>query len=591
MTAHLIAISIGPVQEFIASARRTRDLWFGSFLLSEVCKATSRAIADAKGELIFPAPEDPSDLEEESPLNVANVILAELPPNVRPEIIRDLAKKAAEISWKKFATEAKEKVEDRIRHDLWEDQLNDVIEFYAAWTPVESKEAYPQARQKLMRLLAGRKALKDFGPAKGRPLIPKSSLDGRRESVWNDRAKTDALNKQLELRLRLAEGEQLDVVALTKRLAGGKKGYPSVSRIAADPWLRGLAKSDAKDELAVLISMCEPLVAKGLGRVKWTRFSDFQYEGSIVYRNRHKEFVKEIAQDFSILNKLVDVLKNLEKNYGEPAPYMTVLVADGDRMGKSIAAIESAVEHRKFSQQLATFTEGAEKTVEEHKGALVYSGGDDVLAFLPLDQSLACARALHDQFAHLMAEWTDLEGRSPTLSVGLAIGHFMVPLEDLLEYGRNAEHAAKGTDRNGLAVHLHVRGGAPIKIQGQWTAGLDERLENWTRLHQENKIPDKAAYDLRELAQNYKNWPHQTAGQQVLLASALQSDVLRLIKKKKGGQGEEGLNELEMLLKTVCAYEDILQVANEIILARQLAKANLQAKGISQNRDKREQKI
>jgi CRISPR-associated protein Cmr2 len=34
--AYLLLISIGPVQEFIASARRSRDFWFGSWELSKV---------------------------------------------------------------------------------------------------------------------------------------------------------------------------------------------------------------------------------------------------------------------------------------------------------------------------------------------------------------------------------------------------------------------------------------------------------------------------------------------------------------------------------------------------------------------------
>jgi CRISPR-associated protein Cmr2 len=34
--SYLMIIGIGPVQEFIASARRSRDLWFGSWLLSEL---------------------------------------------------------------------------------------------------------------------------------------------------------------------------------------------------------------------------------------------------------------------------------------------------------------------------------------------------------------------------------------------------------------------------------------------------------------------------------------------------------------------------------------------------------------------------
>ncbi|MCI5150049.1 MAG: hypothetical protein D3916_11790, partial [Candidatus Electrothrix sp. MAN1_4] len=37
----LISLSIGPVQDFISAALRTRDLWFGSHMLSEVSKAAA----------------------------------------------------------------------------------------------------------------------------------------------------------------------------------------------------------------------------------------------------------------------------------------------------------------------------------------------------------------------------------------------------------------------------------------------------------------------------------------------------------------------------------------------------------------------
>jgi len=33
---HILLFSIGPIQDFIASARRSRDLWFGSWMLSEL---------------------------------------------------------------------------------------------------------------------------------------------------------------------------------------------------------------------------------------------------------------------------------------------------------------------------------------------------------------------------------------------------------------------------------------------------------------------------------------------------------------------------------------------------------------------------
>src|ERR1051326_749628 len=98
MTGHLLAISIGPVQEFIAAARRTRDLWFGSYLLSEISKAAAKAVHDAGGRLIFPA--EGADLTEGSDLNVANIILAELPEGLEPREAADRARASALRRWK-----------------------------------------------------------------------------------------------------------------------------------------------------------------------------------------------------------------------------------------------------------------------------------------------------------------------------------------------------------------------------------------------------------------------------------------------------------------------------------------------------------
>lgn len=80
MTSYLLNLSIGPVQPFIAAARRTRDLWFGSRLLSEICleaarsiHETSRPVRNGDSPLIFP---DKSALNGKDEPNVANVIIA-----------------------------------------------------------------------------------------------------------------------------------------------------------------------------------------------------------------------------------------------------------------------------------------------------------------------------------------------------------------------------------------------------------------------------------------------------------------------------------------------------------------------------------
>jgi len=188
MTPYLYVLSIGPVQDFIAAARRTRDLWFGSYLLSEISRAAASKIAESGGQLIFPAlTEDDSALNPTQPgqelaaFNVGNVILAELPEGTDPGNVNTEAENAARKAWLEYAGGAKQKASRLVRDNIWNEQINDVIEFNAAWVPLEG--GYPASRKRLMRLLAGRKSIRNFEPVKGEPGVPKSSLDGARETV------------------------------------------------------------------------------------------------------------------------------------------------------------------------------------------------------------------------------------------------------------------------------------------------------------------------------------------------------------------------------------------------------------------------
>ena len=130
--------------------------------------------------------------------------------------------------------------------DIWTEQVDDVVEFYAAWVPLQTPEEYQTARAHVMRLLAGRKNCRDFKQAEPHPGLPKSSLDGMRDTVLCGPAKDEdpqtyraSWPKATRRKLRVRTGEQLDVVGVVKRTAEGTKPYPSVSRVAADPWIRG----------------------------------------------------------------------------------------------------------------------------------------------------------------------------------------------------------------------------------------------------------------------------------------------------------------------------------------------------------------
>lgn len=541
--SHLLAISIGPVQEFIAAARRTRDLWFGSFLLSEISRQVASEIEKHGGRLIFP--------ESSQAKNVANVILAEI-GGADPQTVAARAKSAAQQRWMEFAKEAWNKAREVIREDIWRDQQDDVIEFFAAW--VERKKDYSADRARVMRLLAGRKNCRDFLPARGRAGVPKSSLDGRRESVLLD-PKEPAWQQKHESRIRLRQGEQLDVVGLVKRISAGNRPYPSVSRVAADPWVRGNAQ-----DLGDVVSACRALgkdTLRPLNTEVYPQFLDFPFEGSALFPNRHHELIEEAGiseEDLGNLRSALDRLPDLD-------PYLAVVVADGDRIGESISKLKSPDAHREFSRGLAAFADAASSIVSAHSGILVYAGGDDVLCFLPVDTCLDCARQLRDKFGDLLKDFG-----SPTFSVGIAIAHYLEHLEDLLEYGRTAEKDAKQPDRDGLAVHVRKRGGVPIEVRRRWDAEPDAQILKWAHLINMEAIPRKLPYDLRNMARLYQGWPKESC------KAALQQDVIRVVRDKRPPSGREHLQEMEdRIAVLITDSESLNSFTAELLVAQQVA--------------------
>jgi CRISPR-associated protein Cmr2 len=560
MTAHLLQLSVGPVQEFIAAARRTRDLWFGSYLLSEVSRAAAEAVERQGGRLIFPASSGAD--------NIANVILAELEAG-DPRAVAANARRAAEERWERFAAEARGEASGVIREDTWDEQVPDVIEFYAAWVPRSAN--YRDDRTRLARLLDGRKKCRDFSqPRFDDTGLAKSSLDGQRPTVLvgpRPGESRETYRDNWPKVLRLSPGEQLDAVGVTKRL-GKKRGqnaprYPSVARVAAETWLCGVKEKAAFQELR---GACAEV--GGLNQVAEPTYAYFPYEGTVVFKDRHPDLIAELGE--ALREPLQRVARALKLLGDEPNPYLAVLVADGDSMGKRLSKIERPDEHREFSRKLAGFAAAARATIDKYSGALIYAGGDDVLAFLPLHTCLSTARDLRIAFR---------ESTGMTLSVGVAIGHFMENLEDLLAYGRAAEKQAKTEkpERNALAVHLHKRGGAPVKVREQWSddaGSLDSRLQQYARWFLNRSVANRTPYELHRLAGLYDDWPPAT------LEGAIQRDTIRVIEKKRPGGERAEMEEIGATVKArVKNAADLRHLADELLIARQLEVALRQSGG------------
>ena len=242
MSKHLVLVTIGPVQEFITSARKLRDLWFGSYLLSELSKTVARSLKEQGADLIFPFAVSENDLKSGSSLIVANKIMAELSAELSPVDVISKAKNA----WLAYRDEVAEKTLEHIRkirkirvnEALYKRQVSDSGEFFAAW--VELTDDYKGSKALLEKLLAGRKNLREFNaPAWEGAGIPKNSLDGIREAVTGD--------NQEEIRGLIKKNEKLDTLGCIKRfyplILGQGKHFDDLSNIAITPWLKGLEGS------------------------------------------------------------------------------------------------------------------------------------------------------------------------------------------------------------------------------------------------------------------------------------------------------------------------------------------------------------
>lgn len=571
---HLLSISLGPVQDFIASARRTRDFWFGSYLLSELSKAAARGLVDsgqcAVDGLVFPAPASRQELDRDSELNVANKILAVVQD---PEASAQAARTEVERILDEMFQEATREFMGRPGFDQEsaEKQIRDLVEFY--WASVPETGLWKQDRARVEALLAARKNLRNFAPVGWGSHRPKASLDGQRETVLDLpeflKALPDEASRQRFLRRhRMRESELLCAVSMLKRF--GARGHEeaqflSTAHVAALSALERVGSSARP----ALKAFRETLAGLGLEDDQWTRIPrEFEHpflgnlDAQFLFEGRLESLFEGNPQQARQASKALSALRR-EIGISRPTPYYAILLADGDRMGVAIDAQSSEEGHRALSRELAKFAGRARQVVREHSGALVYAGGDDVLALLPVTQALDCARTLAEGFAELMKGFGQ-EGQRPTLSVGVAIVHHSNPLGDALDLARRMEKLAK-RERNSLAVGVDKRSGSEVSAVGTWGT-LDVRLPDWIRLLQQEALPRGAAYELRQmvvaLGEAHKPPP-----------GLLEAEARRILLRKRPERGKKKIEEQSVsgLLQDLSAAgteaEAILTRAREILVA------------------------
>ncbi len=511
---YLVSLSIGPVQDFIAAALRTRDLWFGSHMLSEVSKAAALAVAEKAELMIFPST-DANELKSNPEIGVANRIVAIVKGDVSTVVVA--AKDAAHNQLQHYIDEAErlynQQIKASLREEIWMLQANtaDLLELYATSVPINGGDYYA-ARNRLDRLAAARKNTREFYPSTleqegcGFGLL-KSSLDGRRETVLPEN-----INDAQRRMLRMGKNEQLDLIGLVKRLAGGKvEQFTPTTRIACDAWIRTL-DSDAQ------IQICEGLNALKRAKSSFVtgvtgndkKYEACPFDAGLLYQDRLEVAIREckkanLDDELSKLQALRKILQPIWRKYGQPDPYYVLMMADGDHIGSLLYQAKKKEEHQEIARLLTEFAQSVRAIVQKHRGHCIYAGGDDVFAMIPVGSALALADELRQSFYEkLKTVAENLGAERPTFSVGLVMAHMQAPLGRVRRLAKEAEKLAKGgeTDnpRNALGIIVAPRSGAPLELRLNWDNDPLQQIGSLANLYQTGELSHRFGYELREAA-------------------------------------------------------------------------------------------
>lgn len=153
-------------------------------------------------------------------------------------------------------------------------------------------------------------------------------------------------------------------------------------------------------------------------------------------------------------------------------PYFAMLTMDGDKFGDLLRTIMKNKQTTRplnaFNTLLSDFTSSVPQIVAAHNGFLVYVGGEDILAFLPAQDAIACAEALYRRFSECAAQaeqqinqhGTDpKDAKTITASIAINFSHMKIPLKSIIaESERLLSQTAKNiAGRNSLAISCSSR--------------------------------------------------------------------------------------------------------------------------------------
>ena len=554
MSEQYFHFTLGPVQGFVAQARRTRDFWAGSFILSWLAAVAMKSTTAQGGIIQFPAPDDnfmqwlEGNGTGATPTqgSIPNRFKALIPAGVafKPELVIQ----AVQTAWKALADKVWEQdlanISSSTTQSIWDRQIPAFWDM--SWVIVKTaSDSSALDRRKNWRTYAASNEggvkctmIEGWQELSGVPTPNRADLNIFWEKVVSD------------IEHDLTANETLCSIAFVKRRFSryfhlveanfsAKEGYknnwkvkgwklasnvPSISYIATVHWLSQLInQADPRllrdlQEAALSIagqderSTIFPVLSqKTLGQKAIDFNKLLSCDGNVFFLNTLENddlFPNANTKPTQRALKLAMASANLK----EATPFCALLLMDGDSLGKQMSQVEK---QPAITQSLDKFINGelaqqrksVKTLVEEHNGFLVYAGGDDVLAILPLEDAITCATHLRNHYINCFAG----SGVTSTISAAIEFIHMNTPLTQVLKDAHNLlDKVAKDeAGRDALAVRVWKRGGLQLEWAQPWEVALIENqdlthIEQLTQkfveinAHEDNQFSNKFLYKIRE---------------------------------------------------------------------------------------------
>ncbi|NLG86286.1 MAG: type III-B CRISPR-associated protein Cas10/Cmr2 [Firmicutes bacterium] len=411
----MLEFSFAPIQGFVNQARRTRDFWAGSYLISYLAAQAMVGVERANGnnEIVFPAIDDDFIIQAVRsgilpPKDESNLAtrIGSVPNRFTalcedPVVAGKAGAKALHEAWRKIAEGVRQGIvwaipeleQDNVCAG-WNKQIETLWEVY--W--VAGTDSAGLGERKNWRHFFTREEEGDMCSVCGeRAIVASEGLSRRRvRERWQEI--TSRLNKRWPYALDDEGIERLCAVCLVKRIF---------------PYL-------AQDLLG------------------WPVIQNFPST---------LDFAPGAGQTAS----------------GKPS-YYAILIMDGDRLGLNLSHYPK--QKKDISNALAKFSRAVVPTVEQNfKGRVVYAGGDDVLALLPLKTALRCAGELRTIYQQMSPPNINL-----TISAAILYVHGKSPLQAALSSAHSLldKVAKDGVGRDAFALQVEKRSGSPLRLAKPW---------------------------------------------------------------------------------------------------------------------------